>query len=413
MISEKYVADLWRRQRKVTFTADNGALIHVIFPGRPAYGGGCDFTDSVFLNNGITVTGNIEVHSRLRDWYAHGHDNDPRYGDIVLHVVMQHGNCSARLYDGSAVPTISLESAVSSILSPLPVCDYAAGYQPQGMTALLVSEGYGRFLERAKEVEVSCHTIDTDRVLLRNIASALGYSRNVRQFQKLADALPADIKQLSLSELTAVLFGIAGLLPSQRRRFCKDRYTATIEAIWRSSGYYSILDNGDWCFSGVRPDNRPARRIAAFAYLIHRFNDRGLLKGICRLIDAAPSDNGHRLLERQLVIDGGRYWAAHIDFGAKKRAMSALLGGQRVCDMLMSVLLPSVYALSPRLSEKALHLYMTYPRRGDNEITRYMQGQLSLQSMISGCGQQGIIRLFKRYCRTRDCMHCPVAIRRG
>ncbi len=412
MVSEKIVAELWRRQQNIAFAADNGVLIHVIFPGRPSYGGGCDFTDSVFLSDGVTVRGKVEVHSRLQDWYTHGHDNDPRYNEVVLHVVMQFGNSPARLFNGTIVPTICLESVVPSALSPLPVCDYASGYRLQDLVALLENEGYIRFLERASSVQEACTTGDVDRVLLRNVASALGYARNVRQFQRLVDALPPDIAHLSLSELMAVMFGIAGLLPSQRHRCCGDRYSSDMEVIWRSNGYPSVLDAADWCFSGVRPDNYPTRRIAALAHLLKRFGNRGMMEETCRLIDTASLSNGHHC-ELQFIVDGDEYWASHIDFGINKSLRSSLLGGQRVRDMLVTVLLPCVYALSRRLSEKALRLYMSYPQHGDNEITRYMQQQFSIQGRLTACRQQGLIRLFKTYCRFRECLRCPVAISSG
>ncbi|HAV10917.1 MAG TPA: hypothetical protein DCX22_04845 [Dehalococcoidia bacterium] len=419
IVSEKVVADLWRRQRNAAFTADDGSLIEVIFPGRPAYGGGCDFTDCVFTRDGVTLVGNTEIHAQQRDWHAHGHDADPHYNSVVLHVVMRSGSNPVRLHNGTIVPTICLEAAIPF---PLPVCDYAIAYERHDLSALVENEGYLRFLEKAASIKIARDAGNANHFLLCAMAAALGYSRNVHQFKRLADVLTTDemtsryaaaqlLDGRTLPELMASLFGIAGLLPSQRGSVCTDLYSSRLERIWRSTGYSQVLKETDWCFSGVRPNNYPTRRIAALGYLLHRWGDQEIVEAICRLIDAVPLKHGYRWLEPQLIIDNDEYWDCHSDFGIRKSVGSSLLGGQRANDMLVNVILPGVYALSGGLAAKALHLYVSAPGRGENEITRYMKQQLAFTKSLTACQQQGLIRLFRMYCRKRDCLHCPVGSR--
>ena len=39
--------------------------------------------------DGERTAGNVELHRQPSDWRAHGHDADPAYDSVMLHVVAQ------------------------------------------------------------------------------------------------------------------------------------------------------------------------------------------------------------------------------------------------------------------------------------------------------------------------------------
>jgi hypothetical protein len=56
--------------------------------GRAGRGPGPDVREATFaLPTGVTLTGAVEVHLAASDWPRHGHWEDPRYDDVVLHLV--------------------------------------------------------------------------------------------------------------------------------------------------------------------------------------------------------------------------------------------------------------------------------------------------------------------------------------
>ncbi|MEZ4758308.1 MAG: DUF2851 family protein [Flavobacteriales bacterium] len=51
--------------------------------------------------------GAVEVHVRAGEWHAHGHQHDPAYDGVVLHVVHQ-GDRPVRTSAGRLLPTVEL-----------------------------------------------------------------------------------------------------------------------------------------------------------------------------------------------------------------------------------------------------------------------------------------------------------------
>jgi len=66
----------------------DGRVLDVLAPGRWNLLGGPDFRGARLRIGDREVTGDIEVHFSAVDWVRHGHDRDPAYGDVILHVVL-------------------------------------------------------------------------------------------------------------------------------------------------------------------------------------------------------------------------------------------------------------------------------------------------------------------------------------
>ena len=68
----------------------DGEPLRVIFRGRANSGPGPDFRDALFLGpDRRAFGGDVELHRRLSDWWAHGHHRDPAYARVALHVVAE------------------------------------------------------------------------------------------------------------------------------------------------------------------------------------------------------------------------------------------------------------------------------------------------------------------------------------
>jgi hypothetical protein len=215
----------------------------------------------------------------------------------------------------------------------------------------------------------------------------------------------------------AWLLGTAGLLPSQRssKEFLKEKEIQELERVWRSLSEKSeAMSKNDWHFSHVYPNNSPVRRIIAQGYILQRYYREGLLRGILQLIKETPLSAGYRWLEDGLKVFGDGYWQDHFDFGLKT-GKSALLGHGKASEIVVNIILPFVFffgevAGEPEIKEKAIKLYAHYPKLAENEITRHMARQLCLEdtSDFTACHQQGLIHIFRNYCREGRCSECPL-----
>ena len=87
---EKLLQKIWLlgmfETRGVRLT--DGTALDVLSPGRWNLLGGPDFRGARLRIGDREVTGDIEVHFNAVDWVRHGHDRDPAYGDVILHVVL-------------------------------------------------------------------------------------------------------------------------------------------------------------------------------------------------------------------------------------------------------------------------------------------------------------------------------------
>ena len=69
---------------------------------------------------GDMVRGDVEVHLRSRGWYEHGHNDDPRYANVVLHLVGENngGSLISRHRSGRAIPIAVTAKDVFPTYSP-------------------------------------------------------------------------------------------------------------------------------------------------------------------------------------------------------------------------------------------------------------------------------------------------------
>ena len=85
----------------------DGRPVEVLKPGRIQGNSGPDLLDALLRIDGQLWAGTVEVHLRSSEWQAHGHQHDPAYENVVLHVVYEH-DAPARTVSGRELPTVEL-----------------------------------------------------------------------------------------------------------------------------------------------------------------------------------------------------------------------------------------------------------------------------------------------------------------
>lgn len=430
-ISEKLIALMWPQLLGRELITEGGERIKLIYPGRVNGDSGPDFRDAIItIDESNLVKGDIEVHVKSSDWYNHGHHFDSKYNNVILHVVTRHdSNSTTVAQNGKPVPVLCLpyELWYQAYLIPyhrLPCFHLTKRRDRQALMELLGIAGEERFRQKASLFQAVCQQEEARQVLFQGMMRALGYSKNMKPFEKLAHRVPLGFIEGmelrgSLVLKQAWLLGTAGLLPSQRLHggFLKEREVQELEQIWRLIAKKAkTMSENDWNFSHIYPNNSPVRRIIAQSCLLQRYRETGLLRGILQLVEAAPLIAGYRWLEDSLIVFGDGYWQNHFDFdvGAKTRE-SALLGHGKAAEIIINVILPFAFswgeiACEAGLKEKAIELYLHYHKLAENELTSHMARQLCLEDMadFTACRQQGLIHIFRNYCREGRCSECPL-----
>ena len=243
---------------------------------------GPDFKDAVLeARDGSEIHGDVEIHGKVSDWYAHGHDEDERYGRVIFHAVgsLSRGDKRRATLNalGTEVDEIEIgELVVGSDVSS--VASRAGSPRARGVTAEDAFEVHDEWLDAAGDERfaqlIASRRLDVDRfgpdlAMQMSVFECLGYPRNRIQFRTLAQRLPwpflvrfarrtrhaeriFDDREEDVRRATDLLRWAGGFAPKP-----------DISPVPKLAG-----DPPEWCGAAGRPANRPQVRIGNAAHLV-------------------------------------------------------------------------------------------------------------------------------------------------
>ena len=450
-IEEEFVQKLWDGQRffNTNLISIDGKEIRVLKPGVWNKEDGPDFMHAEIEINGKLLVGDIEIHVKSSEWYAHKHHLNSRYNRVVLHVVLfgDDFNLRTRLQNGKRISTLELLKWIDAPIGDL----YDETTQAEedasnfcrvtgnrlnidNLKNVFASLGTERFLEKVDAVRLLRTRLNFEQILYEGIMEALGYSQNSKPLRELAQRVPfSEFDYKSEHEIQAMLFGVAGLLPSQLDKplpasEIENPYIVALEKLWDVSEHAKRAERMEvskWRFGRIRPNNHPVRRIVAMSQLI--FQCKGSLMmyflPTCEIAGNKNTPLSMREIRSQLlnllILEPTGYWVAHSNFGKGGTKNAKLIGSDRALDILVNKILPVAYiwaveAESKKLQDAILTLYSDLTKMQDNSIIRQVGKQVFNESqpmrLIKPTAkiQQGIIRLYKNYCIDQLCDLCPI-----
>ncbi len=414
--------ECWSRCAGHRMVTTDGRHVQVLYPGIRADSCGPDFKDAVLsLDSCAAVRGDVELHLESGDWFRHGHHTDPSYDDVVLHVVGKDTVAAIPASARTARMPVALLSGpvVLPGLAMLP-CAFLSGDEST-LYRKLGRAGVARLLTRARTLAPRCVFEGCWQVMARRISRALGYSANSDIGEALGlrlcePHLHSMLLRCTEAERRSIVLGVAGLLPSQRRR--GGLYVAAdspeYEAHWRAvESKVCALDPLGWRLRGLYPNNSPVRRVAALADLWPHMEELAetIVDLVLRLADQPR--RCARELEQRVRLHGSDYWRSHSDFGIATRK-SDVIGAGKAREVVVNALLPYVAAVAVcrgnhSLLRSVMQLYAAYPPAPVNAVTGHMWRQLGARRMHATADvQQGLLHLFTAYCRHGRCRQCPL-----
>jgi Protein of unknown function (DUF2851) len=463
--SEHLLHLLWQRQdllRLPLMTLDQQSIT-VYRPGRWSRSSGPDFLDvKLRFSDAPIHVGAVEVHVAASDWFRHGHDRDPAYAKVLLHVVWHNDLDTLTVVDASGreIPQLVLATALTIPLTELggvledesvptghgvgltPCQRSLMEMTPATVGRLLDMAGEERWRQKANRFALRVERRGVEQALYETLMEALGFQGNRMPFWQLARLAPlAHIRgalgtvQPAPIQVQAILYGVSGFLQrwqTERRRPHpqRDTYMATLATYWEpmSAFFPECLDERQWRMAGIRPANFPQRRIAAAGYWLSSLTQHSLID-FClapiRLL--SPRASRAQLLRclgelaRRLHVAGGEdFWSRrYVVDGPEHSRPVDLLGRGRATTMVVDVLLPAAAALAqcgdePIALETVCALYACHPRLPANEVSREMLRQFFGSDRIraaivnSACRQQALLQLYRDFCLSEleTCQEC-------
>ncbi|MEJ7838344.1 MAG: DUF2851 family protein [Thermomicrobiales bacterium] len=405
----------------------SGRSVNVVFPGQWSHGFGPDFSKAMIDIPGIgLLTGAVELHHNASDWINHGHHLDPRYANVILHVVSKTDLTETRTVINSVIPMALLsipdemlfriDARLPDIWSDLggDVCaETLVDTHPEIIRTTIHQLGDRRLDERVTRIEGDLQIESPHDLLTRLLFDALGYSENRVPMQQLANALnqlhwsqrlAACPHPDRLVESQSMIFGLAGYLPlspgDAHLAGLKPEDILNIERRWHIVAK-SILEDPipatSWVRARTRPANHPATRLSIAS----------------RLLVALCNDPVGDVI--QAVSESGDIvaWLQHL----AAEAGTPPLGTSRARTIVANVMLPFALAMARQqrslpLEEAAATIWQQLSMSEWSRPAKRAMHQVAGSSSLRGLGErghQGLLKLNHDFCSPRRCFECPIA----
>ncbi len=423
-------------QRSWSRTAQGGILgavggerIVVLAAGTWNVEEGPDFRNAEIEIDGVRRVGDIEIHRRAGDWFAHGHECDGRYANVVLHLVGDTTGAEKWRQRVPQVPIAQIQPVglrTSSIMfNKYPPGDCASWFRKMTdaeVRGFFQAQGRLRFIDKSRRLLGEMLEKGAEWAFMRKLFEACGYKKNTENFASLYDRFQAyEPETLSVDDAVGALWGESGLLPDPgvvemsdtMRRFAEDAWSRW----WRVRRGHG--EQVPWHVSGARPQNSPCRRIAALTVLMRRYGVEpfAALMGLC----LAAIDTPERFWKgfKDKLICSDEVWDGHVNFETVLPRRASVMGTDRARDVVANVLLPAVHARLMILGEEARVMkveeaWRALPPAQSNIILKIGSGRWLLPPARARrifndlASQQGCLHFFQTRCDSvrANCESC-------
>jgi Protein of unknown function (DUF2851) len=203
---ERLLQTIWQHQRlrRDQLKTLDGTPVRILHPGFRSFEGGPDFRGAlVQMGDSPPRSGDIEVDLRSSGWRAHGHDRNPAFQNVILHVIWE----GERPVPG-APPLLLLRSVLDAPLGELSLWlgGEAVKTLPESLRGecclplrqlpadqlkdLLHQAAEVRLHSKASQFQARAKQAGWEQSLWEGLFRALGYKHNVWAMQRVAELRP-------------------------------------------------------------------------------------------------------------------------------------------------------------------------------------------------------------------------------
>ena len=402
-------------------TTTDGRRVEIIDPGLHNRNAGPDFFNAKVKIDGTLWVGNVEIHTRATDWYQHGHDRDPRYDNVVLHVC-EVVDREVQNSVGHYLPQMSL-SVPQHIRDNYDELQKTDQYPPcykiipdltrltvHSWMAALQTERLERKTEDIRRRAELCGGSWEDAYFV-TLARNYGFGINSDTFEQWAMNVPlkaVDHHRDDLFQIEAIFMGQAGLLElatvpkHYQQDALNDGYLAKLRNEYQYLAHkFSMkpMDAARWNFLRLRPQNFPHIRLSQLANLYYQRK-----AGLSQLVECKTVDQLKTLLSTHVTP----YWETHYTFGSLSAKNEKHLSSGSLNLLMINTAIPMLFAVGrhrqkEELCDRAFDLLEQLKPENNHIIRMWQQCGLPVQSAGDS---QALIQLKREYCDKRDCLRC-------
>lgn len=417
-MKEDFLHYLWKFKKFDTsnLKTSNGENLTIQNAGNYLQLAGPDFFNAQITIANQKWAGNVEIHIKSSDWYAHHHERDDAYDSVILHVVWDHDTEIFRK-NNSEIPVLELKNYVQTPVLEryqylvLPKSWIFCEKQIGQMDSFVLNNWKERLfferLERKSKIisELLTQTNqDWEAVLFCMLAKNFGLNTNGELFLKMAQAIPyATIRKESfeVKNLEALLFANVGLLNTAK----EDNYYKDLKARFDFLEHKYQLQKSLFepvQFFKHRPDNFPTIRLSQLANLYgsqqHLFT---------KIIEAKSVKDIYELFK----ISVSEYWQTHYQFDKESPKKSKKLSQAFIDLILINTIIPLQFAYAKSQGKEIAESLISFLQEVAAERNSIIQkfNTFGLESK-NAFDTQSLLQLKNEYCNKSDCLSCAIGI---
>ncbi len=405
----------YKKLQLAKLATTKGEAVSVVEVGAHNLLAGPDFFNAKLYIDDQLWAGNVEIHLKSSDWYAHHHEKDANYNNVILHVVWED-DCAVFRSDNSAIPTLQLRDFIHEEL----LTAYQNLFDKSQKTfincqndiaqvdAFLKKSWLERlYIERLERKSIVISELlkttknDWEQVLFVLLAKNFGLKVNGEAFYGLAHRLNFSmVRKLDQQQLESVFFGMAHLLEG----------TAVLDVYYqqlkKEFGYlknkFQLVNDGipKPEFFKLRPPNFPTVRLSQLAdvYSTHRnlFHQVMSVKNV---------DGLYALFDAKASV----YWNTHFTFGKESKKSIKKLTKRFVDLLIINTILPLRFCYARHHGKDAndviLEIVSSIPSEKNTVIDNFHVLGVSAESASES---QALLQLYNEYCTKNKCLQCAI-----
>ena len=418
-MKEDFLHYLWKFQKFNTldFFSTNQKPIQVIKQGiHNQENPGPDFFNAQLVIDSQKWAGNVEIHLKSSDWYAHNHHNDLNYDSVVLHVVWED-DVSVFRSDESQIPCLELKPYVDANLlvnyqsliynnkSWLKCSNSIANVSSFEWENWLERLYFERLEHKIKPINALLHSNinDWEATLFCLLAKSFGGNINGAFFFKMAQSFPYAIirKATKVIEIEALFVGQLNMLDFDTNDAYEKELVFNYQFL-KSKYSLKPLVEGKPQFFRLRPNNFPTIRLSQLAVLVVKSKS---------IFSSLASDFSFENFRNLIEVGVSEYWITHFTFGKESKPSSKKLSNSFCQVVYINSITPLMF-LYRKLNSQEFDAHSIIL----NEVTQLSKENNSKVKVLEDSGvniknsmeSQAILTLYNDYCIKGRCLSCKV-----
>ncbi len=418
-MNEDFIHYLWKYKKfewtQLQTTAKEKVALHHVGVHNTEHSGP-DFFNAQLTIGTQKWAGTVELHLKASDWYAHHHETDPAYDNVILHVVWEEDVVVFRK-DNTPLPTLQLETYVSKSL----LTTYQELFKHSSNTWLYCEKDIGtisnfmiqhwkervyveRLAQKGKEIEalLIAESNDWEAVLFQLLAKNFGLNVNQDAFLSMANAIDFGVVRkcsANTIQLEALFFGQAGLITGKEE-------AGYAKTLWKEYLFLKHKFNLDaqgvlpFQFFRLRPPNFPTIRLSQLVqvYATHQ-------QLFAKVITVDSLEACYALFS----VETTAFWKTHYTFDKTSSSRTKKLTASFIDLIVINTIIPLQFMHAkmngmPK-AESMFAFIRQVPRERNSTIQRYEKHGVSVTSALD---TQALLQLKKQYCEQKRCLECAI-----